>query len=116
MTVPLKTTVRNTRSMHTTTPTPPVIELAEVTKRFGSVTPVNDVSLTITAGVVLALLGANGAGKTSLLDMVLGFTEPNGGSLTTFGRAPKRAAPSGQVGAVLQDGGLWDDLMVLETI
>src|SRR5690625_296136 len=116
MAVPLKTTVRNTRSMNTTAPTPPVIEIAGVTKRFGSVTAVNDVSLTITLGEVLALLGANGAGKTTLLDMVLGFTEPNAGTLTTFGHAPKRAATNGQVGAVLQDGGLLDDLTVLETI
>src|SRR5699024_12801328 len=99
MTVPLKTTVRNTRSMNTTTPTPPVIEIAAVTKRFGSVTAVNDVSLTITPGEVLALLGANGAGKTTLLDMVLGFTEPNAGSLTTFGVAPNRDAITGQIRA-----------------
>src|SRR5690625_4853200 len=116
MAVPLKTTVRNTRSMNTTAPTPPGIEIAGVTRRFGSVTAVNDVSLTITLGEVRALWGANGAGKATLLDMVLGFTEPNAGTLTTFGHAPKRAATNGQVGAVLQDGGLLDDLTVLETI
>src|SRR5690625_3359057 len=116
MPVPLNTTVRNTRSVNTAARTPPVIEIAGVTKRFGSVTAVNDVSLTITLGEVLALLGANGAGKTALLDMVLAFTEPNAGTLTTFGHAPKRAATNGQVGAVLQDGGLLDDLTVLETI
>ena len=95
---------------------PPAIAIDAVTKRFGGLTAVDRVSLTIHQGEVVALLGPNGAGKTTLLDMVLGFSEPNRGAIRVFDRAPKRAASEGDIGAVLQDGGLLDDLTVGETI
>lgn len=94
----------------------PAIAIESVTKRFGELTAVDDVSLEIRPGEVLALLGPNGAGKTTLLDMVLGFAEPNTGKIRAFGEAPKHAASNGHIGAVLQDGGLLDDLTVGETI
>lgn len=99
-----------------TSSAPPAITIDAVTKRFGDLTAVDNVSLSIQPGEVLALLGPNGAGKTTLLDMVLGFTEPTAGTVRVFDHAPKRAASAGQVGAVLQDGGLLDDLTVAETI
>jgi len=95
---------------------PSAIDIATVTKRFGAVTAVDNVSLNINRGEVLALLGPNGAGKTTLLDMVLGFTEPDTGTLNTLGQSPQRATSNGHVGAVLQDGGLLEDLTVGETI
>lgn len=101
--------------MNTST-TAPAISVESVTKRFGEVLAVDNVSVTINQGEVLALLGPNGAGKTTLLDMVLGFTEPNHGSIRTFNHPPKHSTSSGLVGAVLQDGGLLDDLTVAETI
>lgn len=94
----------------------PAIAIESVTKRFGELTAVDDVSLEIRPGEVLALLGPNGAGKTTLLDMVLGFAEPNTGKIRAFAEAPKHAASNGHIGAVLQDGGLLDDLTVGETI
>src|SRR5690554_4144521 len=100
----------------TTSAPPPAIAIDAVTKRFGNLTAVKNVSLTIHQGEVVALLGPNGAGKTTLLDMVLGFTEPNAGTIQVFGLPPRRAAIEGDVGAVLQDGGLLDDLTVGETI
>ncbi|GAA2045326.1 ABC transporter ATP-binding protein [Yaniella flava] len=100
----------------TTSASVPAIAIESVTKRFGSVTAVENVSLEIHPGEVLALLGPNGAGKTTLLDMVLGFAEPNSGSIRTSGDLPKRAASNGHVGAVLQDGGLLEDLSVAETV
>lgn len=99
-----------------TSASPPAIGIAAVTKRFGELTAVNNVSLKINSGEVLALLGPNGAGKTTLLDMVLGFTEPSRGSIKVFDMPPKRAASEGYIGAVLQDGGLLDDLTIGETI
>lgn len=90
--------------------------VAGVTKRFGSLTAVDDVSLTVSVGEIVALLGPNGAGKTTLLDMVLGFTNPASGSVTVMGRQPRAAATSGEVGAVLQTRGLLDDLTVSETL
>ncbi len=87
-----------------------------VTKRFGTLTAVDNVSLTVPVGEIVALLGPNGAGKTTLLDMVLGFTEPASGSISVMGQSPRAAATSGDVGAVLQTRGLLDDLTASETL
>src|SRR5699024_787130 len=100
--------------MQTSVPVP-ALAIESVTKRFGAITAVDNVSLEIRPGEVLALLGPNGAGKTTLLDMVLGFAEPNTGSIHAFGETPKRAASNGHIGAVLQDGGSVDELTVGET-
>lgn len=97
-------------------PIAPAIAIESVTKHFGDLLAVDDVSFTINQGEVVALLGPNGAGKTTLLDMVLGFTEPDRGVIRTLDTSPKHAAHNGLVGAVLQDGGLLDDLTVAETI
>lgn len=87
-----------------------------VTKRFGTLTAVDNVSLTVPVGQIVALLGPNGAGKTTLLDMVLGFTEPAAGSIRVMGQLPRAAATSGDVGAVLQTRGLLNDLTASETL
>ncbi|MGO1181952.1 MAG: ABC transporter ATP-binding protein [Micrococcaceae bacterium] len=94
----------------------PAIDVDAVTRRFGSVTAVEQISLRVQRGEVVALLGPNGAGKTTLLDMVLGFTVPNSGRLSVLGTSPETAARRGAVGAVLQNGGLLDDLTVAETV
>ena len=87
-----------------------------VTKRFGTLTAVDNVSLTVPVGEIVALLGPNGAGKTTLLDMVLGFTEPAAGSISVMGQMPRGAATSGAVGAERQTRGLLDDLTASETL
>jgi ABC-2 type transport system ATP-binding protein len=91
-----------------------------VRRHFGAgnstVRAVDGVDLDIDRGEIVALLGPNGAGKTTFLDMVLGFTAPSGGSLTVLGGSPKRAVRNGHVGAILQSGGLLNDLTVRETV
>ena len=87
-----------------------------VTKRFGTLTAVDNVSLTVPVGEIVALLGPNGAGKTTLLHLGLGFTEPASGSISVMGQSPRAAATSGDVGAVLQTRGLLDDLTASETL
>ncbi|MDO5633700.1 MAG: ABC transporter ATP-binding protein [Micrococcus sp.] len=94
----------------------PAIEARSVHRRFGAVTAVNDFSLTVPTGEILALLGPNGAGKTTFLDMVLGFSAPSDGSLSVLGMNPGQAVRAGRVGAVMQTGGLLDDLTVAETV
>lgn len=89
---------------------------SEVRRTFGDVTAVDGVNLTIPRGQVVALLGPNGAGKTTFLDMMLGFIQPTGGTLSVLGGNPAKAVRQGQVGAVLQTGGLLDDLTVGETV
>lgn len=92
------------------------IELTNVSKHFGKVEAVAGVSLTVSPGEVVAFLGPNGAGKTTTIDMVLGLTQPTGGSIQLFGSSPAVAIRAGRVGAMLQTGGLLRDFSVRETV
>ncbi|MDK8657858.1 ATP-binding cassette domain-containing protein, partial [Actinotignum sanguinis] len=65
----------------------PVVAARALSRSFGQVRAVDNLSLTITTGEIVALLGPNGAGKTTLLDMVLGFTKPSSGTLDVLGQA-----------------------------
>jgi ABC-2 type transport system ATP-binding protein len=62
-----------------------MIELKTVTKRYDSLTAVDNVSFSVKAGEYFALLGPNGAGKTTIVKMLLDFTRPTAGSLTISG-------------------------------
>ncbi len=68
----------------------PVVQAQALTKRYGSVTAVDRLDLTIDKGDVFGLLGPNGAGKTTTILMILGLTEPTSGSITTAGYDPLR--------------------------
>ena len=68
--------------------TTPVIEAKALTKRYGSQVAVDRLDLTIEKGEVFGLLGPNGAGKTTTILMILGLTEPTGGSIATVGFDP----------------------------
>jgi ABC-2 type transport system ATP-binding protein len=96
--------------------TVPAVAVRGLTKRFGSVTAVYGLDLTIEPGEVVAFLGPNGAGKTSTIDMVLGLTRPDAGTVDVFGMAPRTAVAHGLVTAVMQTGGLLKDLTVAETL
>jgi ABC-2 type transport system ATP-binding protein len=74
------------------------LELASVSKRYGSRTALSEVSLTVTTGSALGLLGPNGAGKTTALRLLLGFTRPSGGGLLLHGRDPMESAAREGVG------------------
>lgn len=95
---------------------PPAVALRGLTKRFGAVTAVDGLDLTVQPGEIVAFLGPNGAGKTSTIDMVLGLSRPDGGTAEVFGRAPRTAVAQGLVTAVMQSGGLLKDLTVAETV
>src|SRR5512140_106326 len=58
-----------------------MIELKNVTKRYDSLTAVDNVSFSVNTGEYFALLGPNGAGKTTIVKMLLDFTQPTSGSL-----------------------------------
>jgi ABC-2 type transport system ATP-binding protein len=61
------------------------IEIDGVTKKFGAVTAVDDLSLTVEEGEVFGFLGPNGAGKSTTINMVLDFVRPTAGSISVFG-------------------------------
>jgi len=77
---------------------------------------VRGVDLSIERGETVALLGPNGAGKSTALDMLLGLTEPDAGSISIFGAGPREAVAAGEIGAMLQTGGLIGDLSVRELV
>lgn len=63
-----------------------MIQLNAVTKKYGSLAAVDDVSFSVEAGEYFALLGPNGAGKTTIVKMLLDFTSPTSGSLLLNGK------------------------------
>tara|TARA_R110002096_G_scaffold187584_6_gene367072 strand:- start:2570 stop:3334 length:765 start_codon:yes stop_codon:yes gene_type:complete len=65
---------------------PSVLQVSGLTKTFGNVTSVNGISFEIAKGEILGLLGANGAGKTTAINMVLGIVTPTEGRIEVFGK------------------------------
>lgn len=84
--------------------------------RHAPVHAVAGISLSIRRGEIIGLLGPNGAGKSTLVDLLLGLTAPDQGTVQVFGESPRRAVEQGRIGAVLQTGGLLQDLTVAQTI
>ena len=66
-----------------------IAELRNATKRYGDVTALNNVDLAIERGQLLALLGRNGAGKTTAVRLLLGLANPFAGTARVFGRDPR---------------------------
>jgi len=82
----------------------PVVEVRDLSKRFGGVAAVNNLSFDIEAGRVTGFLGPNGAGKSTTLRALLGLVRPSSGSATFGGlRYDELDQPSTHVGAVLED-------------
>ena len=80
------------------------IEIDGISKRFGSVQAVSDLSFEVEAGRVTGFLGPNGAGKSTTLRILLGLVHPNGGNATFDGRKfEELPEPSAEVGAVLEE-------------
>ena len=65
-----------------------MIDVSNVTKKFGNAISLNDVSLTIKEGDCVALMGPNGAGKTTLIRLILGYYHPNSGHVLINGMNP----------------------------
>jgi ABC-2 type transport system ATP-binding protein len=92
------------------------IWLTGLHKSYGPVRAVQGVDLQIAAGETVALLGPNGAGKSTTIDMLLGLSKPDAGSVSIFGLTPLQAVDQGAIGAMLQTGGLIRDLSVRELV
>ena len=87
--------------------TSPVIDMVAVSKRFGEVLAVDEVSVRVEHGEIYALLGLNGAGKTTLIRMLLGMVRPTGGTVALFGEPVEcpRACRVGSRGLPGRDAG-----------
>ncbi len=102
--------------MTTTTDARAGIVLSRLAKSYGAVRAVRNVDLVIAPGETVALLGPNGAGKTTTIEMMLGLTKPDSGTVSIFGAPPAAARQAGWFGAMLQTGSPLDHLRVREII
>lgn len=86
----------------------PALRVSSISKSYGPVTAVDDVSMSLSGGEILALLGPNGAGKTTTIACAVGLERPDRGEVRIFGHDPVREGEltRGMVGVMLQDGGL----------
>ena len=75
------------------------LALHDITKRFGSVTALENVSLSVHSGKITALLGENGAGKTTLMRIAFGMIPPDAGSITADGRQIRFKSPADAIAA-----------------
>lgn len=93
----------------------PLLEARHLVRRFGSFVAVDDVSMRVLPGEVVGLLGANGAGKTTVIRMLLGLLAPTEGDALLFGGPPDRESRR-RIGYVPQGLGLYDDLTVRQNL
>jgi ABC-2 type transport system ATP-binding protein len=81
----------------------PVVTVSSLTKRYGTVSAVEDLTFSLERGTVTGFLGPNGAGKTTTLRLLLGLAEPTAGEALVFGRRYRDLdRPMRRVGAVLE--------------
>ncbi len=99
---------------------PPVLRLSNITKRFGALVANDDISLSLARGEVLALLGENGAGKSSLVSILFGHYLADAGSIEVFGQpltpGDPAAALAAGIGMVHQHFTLADNLSTLDNV
>jgi osmoprotectant transport system ATP-binding protein len=100
-------------------PSRPMIGYTHVTKSFGSLKAVDDVSLDIAEGEFVAIVGGSGSGKTTLLRLANRLIEVDGGTITVEGEDVKGVDPVAlrrRIGYVFQSGGLFPHLSVADNI
>jgi bacitracin transport system ATP-binding protein len=95
-----------------------IIETKQLTKIYGEQTVVNSVNLHVNKGRIYGLLGRNGAGKTTIMKMILGLTSITSGEVNVFGRTiigeEKRIYP--RIGAIIETPGFYPNLTGTENL
>ena len=94
----------------------PLASLRGARKRFGDVVALDGIDLDIHPGEVLAVLGANGAGKTTALGLLTGLLTADGGEVSLFGRDPRDPEARQGIGVMPQAAALPDGLRVAEHV
>ena len=97
-----------------------LLQIKDLTHRFGGLTAVSDLNFDITKGEIVGLIGPNGAGKTTVFNLVSGFYVPSEGDITYKGERINGLKPhqiaSKQIGRTFQNIRLWSDMTVLDNI
>lgn len=95
-----------------------VIKTAKLTKRFGDFTAVNEITFEVYKGEIFGFLGANGAGKTTAMRMLIGLSKPTSGSAAVAGFDVYKQTENikKNIGYMSQKFSLYEDLTVLENI
>jgi branched-chain amino acid transport system ATP-binding protein len=98
----------------------PLLDVAQITLRFGGVTALADVSFAVEAGSLAAIIGPNGAGKTSLLNCISGVYRPQRGSIHFAGEDITRSSPSSRtrlgIARTFQNIALFKGMTVLDNL
>jgi branched-chain amino acid transport system ATP-binding protein len=99
---------------------PALLEVASMTRRFGGLVAVNEVSFAVRRGEIFGLIGPNGAGKTTLFNLITGLTPPSSGTLTfdganITGLRPHRIAAKG-IARTFQNIRLFGELSALQNV
>ena len=91
-------------------------ELSGVHKRYGKTVALDGLDLQVKGGELLAVLGQNGAGKTTAISLLLGLQEADAGSARLFGKPPQQLETRRQIGVMMQEAMLPAELRVREQI
>ncbi len=91
-----------------------VLQVENLVIRYGTTSAVDNVSFSVVAGEIAALVGPNGSGKTSTVEVCTGLRAATSGSVALFGRSPADAASRSRIGVMLQTGGLYPTAKPLE--
>lgn len=90
-----------------------MVQTCHLTKRYGALCAVNDVSLTIEKGAIVGLVGKNGAGKTTLIRLLTGLINPSNGKFSVL---PERKRTSTSVSAMIERPSLYEGMTAIENL
>jgi len=91
-----------------------ILQVHYLTKRYGDLVAVDDLSFEVEPGEVFGLLGPNGAGKTTTIRMILDIVPPDAGQITVLGGTPAAAQP--RIGYLPEERGLYRNVRVLDML
>ncbi|MCY4001694.1 MAG: ABC transporter ATP-binding protein [Bacteroidetes bacterium] len=101
-------------------PINPVVDVSSLSKSYGTLVALDNVSFSVSPGQVFCLVGPNGAGKTTLIDCILGLKSPNNGSIKIFGYSIEddshRKKCLSSIGVQFQQDSMYEDIQVEEAL
>lgn len=93
-----------------------MIEVRGISKRYGNLQAVDNLSITIEKGHIFGLLGPNGAGKSTTISMMCGLINPDQGQVLLNGNAPGRKETKHKIGLIPQSIALYEELTALDNL